>query len=131
MIRPPTWLIYPYFILGALPALALAQPTSVKVHNTVVLATYYELHQPNCLALRPPILRITQAPRLGSATVLWDQPQPAGAPGRCAYVSVPVVRVLYQGKIPGTDTLAWEVQYQSRQLGLRHYSARITVTPSR
>ena len=31
---------------------------------------------------------------------------------------------------PGADTLAWEVKYQNKTLGIRRYSATVNVAPA-
>ena len=50
--------------------------------------------------------------------------------GRCAYKAVPIAQVVYQTGQPGADTLAWEVKYQNKTLGIRRYSATVNVAPA-
>ncbi len=113
--------------LSALPAGTAAQ--TLQTGDVAVLASYYEIRGADCLALRAPRVVITQPPALGQAHVQQTRGQ-AGASGRCAYKAVPISQVVYQARQPGTDVLAWEVKYQDKSLGTRHYNARVGVTPA-
>ncbi|SSW62793.1 hypothetical protein [Achromobacter agilis] len=119
------------FFALALLGTALSAPVSsqtMKSGDVAVLASYFEIRGSDCLALRAPRVSITQAPRLGKASVMQTRGQ-SGSSGRCAYKAVPISQVVYQADRPGDDTLAWEVKYQDKALGTRRYSATVGITP--
>lgn len=125
--------IRPYFIaLLAAPGLAAAAPVggpSLKTGDITVLASYYEIHDSGCLALRAPRVTITQPPRLGAASVIQTRGQSDGS-GRCAYKTALLTELIYQADRPGSDALTWEVKYQSKALGTRRYSATLGIAPA-
>jgi hypothetical protein len=106
------------------------QTWTVPPGRATVLASYYEILDSNCKALRAPPVVLTTRPALGSLSlnttvVLADNP------ASCRHVRVPVTQVLYQaGKQPGTSSAAWEVHFQSRNLGTRRVQGTVTVSPS-
>lgn len=125
--------IRPYLFAMLLTISAVALPTAAAAQNlkpgdTSILATYYEIRDANCLALRAPRVVITQMPRLGTATVQQTNGLTDGS-GRCAYKPVAVARIVYQADKPGTDALAWEVKYQTKSLGVRRYSSTVGIAP--
>ncbi|MCF7769731.1 MAG: hypothetical protein E2602_10885 [Achromobacter sp.] len=112
--------------------LALASPAgaqSLKTGDVAVLASYYEIRGADCLALRAPRVTITLQPRLGSASVVHTRGQSSNS-GRCAYKTVPIAQVVYQANQPGSDSLAWEVKYQNKTVGIRRYSATLGIAPA-
>lgn len=116
----------------ALLGIGLSAPTvaqTMKSGDVVVLASYYEIRGSDCLALRAPRVLITQQPQLGKASIVQTRGQSA-ASGRCAYKAVAVSQVVYQADQPGTDTLGWEVKYQTKALGTRRYSTTVGVKPA-
>jgi hypothetical protein len=119
--------IFALALLAAGPS-APASSQTVKSGDVTVLASYYEIRGSDCLALRAPRVTITQAPRLGKASIMQTRGQ-AGNSGRCAYKAVPISQVVYQADRPGDDTLAWEVKYQDKAIGTRRYSATVGVAP--
>lgn len=129
----PLITIRPYFFalllaagVSTLPTPAAAQ--TLKPGDVSILATYYEIRDANCLALRAPRVIITQMPRLGTASVQQTNGL-TDSSGRCANKPVAVARLVYVANKPGTDTLAWEVKYQTKSLGVRRYSATVGVVP--
>lgn len=130
MFRPK---IRPQFIaLLALSGLAISTPTlaqSMKTGDVAVLASYYEIRGSDCLALRAPRVTITLQPHLGTASIVQTRGQ-SGDSGRCAYKTVPVAQLVYQANQPGSDSLAWEVKYQNKTIGIRRYSATLGIAPA-
>ncbi|MDF3848212.1 hypothetical protein [Achromobacter denitrificans] len=121
-------LFFALALLGAVPSAPAAAQT-LKSGDVAVLASYYEIRGSNCLPLRAPRVTITQAPRLGKASIMQTQGQSSSS-GRCAYKTVPISQIVYQADQPGSDSLAWEVKYQDKTLGTRRYSASVGVTPA-
>jgi hypothetical protein len=126
IIRPH---LIPLLAAAALVYAGGACAQSLKVGDVTVLASYYEIRGSDCLALRAPKVTITLPPHLGSANVAHTQGQSSDS-GRCAYKAVPIAQVVYQTGQPGADTLAWEVKYQNKTLGIRRYSATVNVAPA-
>ncbi len=120
-------LFFALAVSGAVLSAPAASQT-MKSGDVAVLASYYEIRGSDCLALRAPRVSITQAPRLGKASIMQTRGQ-SGSSGRCAYKAVPVSQVVYQADRPGDDSLAWEVKYQDKTIGTRRYSATVGVTP--
>lgn len=123
----------PYFIsllaLCGLAATATASSQSLKTGDVAVLASYYEIRGSDCLALRAPRVTITLQPRLGAASIVQTRGQ-SGETGRCAYKTVPVAQLVYQANQAGSDSLAWEVKYQNKTIGIRRYSATLGIAPA-
>lgn len=102
----------------------------VPTNKATVLASYYEVLDSNCRPLRSPPIVITARPAIGSLTISTTVGQ-ADSPSQCRYVRVPVTQVLYQaGNRAGTDAFAWEVRFQSRNLGTLRVQGGVTVTAS-
>lgn len=96
-----------------------------------VLATYYEIQESNCMALRAPPVTLKTRPAQGSLSlnrtfILAENPP------RCRHLRVPVTQVIYQPReATGTSQAAWDVHFQSRSLGTRQVIGTITVTPGK
>ena len=43
---------------------------------------------------------------------------------------MPVAQLVYQANQPGSDSLAWEVKYQNKTIGIRRYSATLGIAPA-
>lgn len=119
--------LLPALLALAVPAAWAAGPT-VQVGDNVTLASYSQTRGADCASLRPPLVRIVQPPRLGTATVVQSQGN-SGPGGRCAHTAVPVTQIVYRGTQPGQDTVVWEVTHQPRQPASRRDSAAIVVVP--
>lgn len=125
--------IRPYFfstLAAAMVSLAMpAGAQSLKTGDIAVLASYYEIRGSDCLPLRAPRVTITLQPRLGVASIVQTRGQ-SGDSGRCAYKTVPIAQLVYQANQPGSDSLAWEVKYQNKTIGIRRYSATLGIAPA-
>ncbi|GEM_PF-341736 len=121
-----------FFALLALSVLTTSTPAlaqSMKTGDVAVLASYYEIRGSDCLALRAPRVTVTLQPRLGTASIVQTRGQ-SGDSGRCAYKTVPIAQLVYQANQPGSDSLAWEVKYQNKTIGIRRYSATLGIAPA-
>lgn len=107
---------------------AAADNHTVAAGDSIVLGSYSEVMGSSCIALRAPILRITQAPRLGRVSIIQTQGVTQGA-ANCSPISVTLSQIHYQGLQPGLDSVGWEVKYQTPALGTRQADAEITVRP--
>jgi hypothetical protein len=105
------------------------QSWTVATGKMAVLAEYYEIQESGCRALRAPPVVIKARPALGKLVVNTTTAL-ADKTSRCRHVKVPVTRVLYHaGSQPGRDAFAWEIFFQSRELGTRSVQGAVTVTP--
>ncbi|ARP82395.1 hypothetical protein CAL12_17270 [Bordetella genomosp. 8] len=107
---------------------------TVGAGSTTVLAEYYEIQGSDCRALRAPPVVIKTRPTQGKLVINTTTGQ-ADKPAKCRNVEVPVTRVLYHaGPQLGSETVGWEIFFQSRELGTRSVQGTVTVTarqPSR
>jgi len=102
---------------------------SVPPSKATLLATYYEIVDANCQALRAPTVRITDRPALGTLTISQDVGL-ADNPAKCANIQVPVTQVYYQaGNKLGQDNFSWEVRFQSQNLGTQRVQGAVAITP--
>ncbi len=102
---------------------------SVPPSKATLLATYYEIVDANCQALKAPTVRITDRPTLGTLTISQGLGL-ADNPAKCANIQVPVTEVYYQaGTRLGQDNFSWEVRFQSQNLGTQRVQGAVAITP--
>jgi hypothetical protein len=106
-----------------------SQTWTVPPARATVLASYYEILDSNCKPLRAPPVVLTTRPAQGSIS-LNTTTMLADNPASCRHVRVPVTQVLFQaGKPASPSNVAWEVHFQSRNLGTLRVQGTVTVSP--
>jgi hypothetical protein len=107
------------------------QAWTVPQGKPTILASYYEIQESNCMALRAPPVILKTRPAQGSLS-LNKTFMLAENPPQCRHVRVPVTQVIYQAhRAVGTSQAAWDVHFQSRSLGTRQIAGTITVKPGK
>jgi len=108
-------------------AQAVSPGNMVPRGGEVVLGRYAEIlldAAGTCRAMRRPSVVITRAPRTGMLVLRKTVAAAGRAP--CPGLQAPVTEVVYQaGRQTGVDPVAWRVRYQSREGGVRDYSATL------